>query len=106
MEFFLTRGWSNMNIYDYESLILKVSKNEFKGKTFCFTGKSTHLRQDLEKMVIDVGGVPKERVTKSLNYLVYAENDDNAKYTSKYYLAQDYGVKILRESEFLEMVKK
>lgn len=44
---------------------------QFKNSTFCFTGTSSrHKRQELEKLVVRLGGKFTKNVSKSLNYLV------------------------------------
>lgn len=95
-----------MNIYDYESLILAKGKINLKNKTVCFTGRSVTTRDVLEELAVEAGAVPKSRVTKTLDYLIYADNDRYAKDTSKYELAKEYKIKIISESEFLESIEK
>lgn len=44
---------------------------EFRGKSFCFTGKFVYgVRKSCEQAVIDLGAIVQPRVTKSLDYLV------------------------------------
>jgi NAD-dependent DNA ligase len=93
-----------MNIYDYEDALLgRVAKDELKNKTFCFTGKCARSRQELETMALNVGAIPKQTVTKKLNYLVIPASFFYSE-TSKHYTAKQYGVKVITETEFVAMV--
>ncbi len=76
--------------------------NVLEGKTFLFTGALTQFtRTEAQKMVEDHGGKNISAVSKNLNYLIAGE-----KAGSKLKKAQELGtVKILSESEFLEMIK-
>ncbi len=94
-----------MNIYDYEDFLLgRVAKEELKNKTFCFTGKCSRSREDLEMMAINVSAIPKQTVTKKLNYLVIPASSFYVE-TSKHYTAKQYGVKVITETEFVAMVQ-
>lgn len=80
----------------------QLVSNVLEGKTFLFTGALTQFtRTEAQKMVEDHGGKNISAVSKNLNYLIAGE-----KAGSKLKKAQELGtVKILSESEFLEMIK-
>lgn len=94
------------HVYDFLNIakLLKikthmVASKKLEGMSFCFTGKISQPRHVFEQMVMNNGGTLKS-VSKNLSYLVVGE-----KAGSKLAAAQSLGVKILTESEFLEMVK-
>lgn len=73
------------------------------GLSFCFTGELvTMKRLDAEKIVRDNGGSAKSSVTKDLSYLV---TNDTSSGSSKNEKAKKFGVKVISEKEFLELVK-
>lgn len=71
------------------------------GKSFCFTGKLSRPRKQIEKDVKAAGGETKSSVSKSLSYLVC--NNPESK-SSKAKKARRYGVTIIGESDLLEMM--
>lgn len=86
----------------HEFSIKKEEKinNILNGKTFCFTGKLSKPRKQLEQLVKDNGGQI-DSVKKGLNYLVCGE-----KAGSKLQQAQKYNIKILNEDEFFKIIEK
>lgn len=75
-------------------------KGTLTGFSFCFTGKTTMKRADLEAMVKDGGGTVKSSVGKGLTYLVMADPSSG---TSKAQAAQKHGTKTISEDEFLKL---
>jgi DNA ligase (NAD+) len=79
-----------------------ISKGPFSGKTFLFTGSLSSLtRSPGEERVRVLGGRDAGGVTRTLDYLVCGANPG-----SKLKKAQELGVKVLSEQEFLEMAKQ
>ena len=73
------------------------------GKSFCFTGElNTMKRADAEQLVKKNGGTIKSSVTKDLSYLV---TNDTSSGSSKNVKAAKFGIPIIDEKAFLEMVK-
>jgi DNA ligase (NAD+) len=72
----------------------------FTGKSFCFTGKSTRKRSELEALVTDNGGTVKASVTKGLHYLVVADPNSGS---VKAQAARKNGTAVLSEAEFLSI---
>ncbi len=71
------------------------------GKTFVFTGTlSTMTREEAEALVVKLGGKATGSVSKKTDYVVAGENPG-----SKLSKAQQLGVKIISEAEFMEMLK-
>ena len=68
------------------------------GLSFCFTGKVSKPRNELEKMVL-VNGGKLGSVAKGLSYLVAGE-----KAGSKLEKAEKCGVKVISESEFYDLI--
>lgn len=74
--------------------------DEFKGKTFVFTGTLTKLKRDeAEEIVKKRGGRASGSVSKQTTYLVAGENAG-----SKLTRAEELKVPVLTEDEFLEML--
>jgi len=78
-------------------------EGDLVGKSFCFTGElKTMKRSAAEALVKENGGTCKSSVTKDLTYLV---TNDTSSGSSKNQKAAKYGVKIINEDEFLQLVK-
>lgn len=76
--------------------------NRFAGKTFVFTGTLTNLtREQAEARVKRLGGRASGSVSKSTSYLVAGESAG-----SKLTKAQQLGVPILTEEQFLQMCEE
>lgn len=72
--------------------------NTLKGLTFAVTGVLKNFtRNEIEEFIISHGGKVTESVSKNTDYLIVGENPG-----SKLSKAQQLGVKILSEEEFLE----
>ncbi len=83
--------------------IEKVKKNKqvLAGKTFVLTGTMASLTRDEAKDKIrQLGGDVSSSVSKGTDYVVLGEEPG-----SKYDKAKKLGVKIIKENEFLELVK-
>jgi DNA ligase (NAD+) len=71
------------------------------GKSFCITGKLNIIsRNEAKELIISLGGQFKSGVTKTLTYLV---TNDPSSGSSKNTKARDLGIKIITESEFLDL---
>ena len=74
-----------------------------EGISFCFTGELKEIkRKEAEEKVKELGGTAKSSVVKSLTYLVTNEPDSGSSKNKK---AQELGVKIIDEKEFLALIK-
>ena len=72
-----------------------------KGKTLVLTGTLRNMtRDEAQELIKSMGGKPSSSVSKKTSYLIAGENPG-----SKLDKAQDLGVIILTEDEFLEMIK-
>lgn len=93
------RFLSDNKIIEIES----TQNGKLMGMSFCFTGElKTMKRQDAESLVKQNGGSSKSSVTKDLTYLV---TNDTSSGSSKNLKAQKFGIKIINEEEFLELLK-
>ncbi len=84
----------------YAPIVKEVQEttNELAGKSFCCTGKVTRPRKAIEADIINAGGSIKS-VNKSLDYLVAGD-----KAGSKLAKAEKLGIKVITESELMEML--
>ena len=89
--------FSNLDAHHF--LYVKCS-DSLIGKSFCITGDLTAPRVVCQKIIEMNGGKYKSTISKSLNYLV--TNETRA--LTKMVKAQELGVTIIREYEFLAMV--
>ena len=72
-----------------------------KGKTLVLTGTLRNMtRDEAQELIKSMGGKPSSSVSKNTSYVIAGENPG-----SKLDKAQDLGVIILTEDEFLEMIK-
>jgi DNA ligase (NAD+) len=75
-----------------------------RGLSFCFTGElKTMKRTEAEEKIKALGAQAKSSVVKGLSYLV---TNDPSSGSSKNKKAQELGVKIIDESQFLELISK
>lgn len=73
-----------------------------EGKTFVFTGElEKYTRDEAEKKVEEFGGKATSSVSSKTDFLVAGRNPG-----SKFEDARSYGIKILNEKEFEELLKK
>jgi NAD-dependent DNA ligase len=78
-----------------------VSKDgKFSGMAFCFTGEMSHPRSYFQEFVTKLGGKNDSTVTKATTFLVCNED----KGSSKSRKAEQYGVKIINQTQFLDKV--
>ncbi|HTY81886.1 MAG TPA: NAD-dependent DNA ligase LigA, partial [Dehalococcoidales bacterium] len=72
------------------------------GKEFVLTGRMDALsRPDAEARIKALGGITKDNVTRKTSYVVAGADPG-----SKLARANDLGIKVINEKEFLEMIKK
>ena len=86
------------------SITPSLSKEDLplKEKSFCFTGElKTMKRNRAEEMVKALGGTVKSSVVKELTFLV---TNDTGSGSSKNKKANDLGIKILSEEEFISLL--
>ncbi len=88
-----------LNHVRFENILSEVSRGAFSGKIFVFTGTLESMSRDEAKdKVRKLGGKVTESVSKETSYLVAGESTG-----SKYKKAQELGVPILSEDDFLKM---
>mgnify|MGYP000945222860 FL=1 len=58
-------------------------------------------REEAHQKVLDLGGIPKESISKDIDYVVVGEKPG-----SKYEEAKKLGLKIINESEFINLIKE
>ena len=77
-----------------------VADSKFAGKSFVFTGSIAMDRTEAQEIVRKLGGEVSSSVSKNTSYVVAGENAG-----SKLDKAQELGVEIISEDEFLKMAK-
>ena len=83
-----------------ENNMNKTTNNTFAGCTIVATGKLENFTRDgINAKIISLGATPGSSVTKKTDYLICGE-----KAGSKLAKAQQLGVKVLTEQEFLDML--
>lgn len=83
--------------------IKKKKKGSLTGLSICVTGSLlTMKRKDFQEIVEENGGVAKNSVSEDLDYLVSNENSSSNKMKK----ALKYGIKIINEEAFLELIGK
>lgn len=88
------------NIITIEST--EVENPKLAGLSFCFTGELyTMKRAEAEKKVKALGGTTKSSVVKGLSYLV---TNDTSSGSAKNVKAQNLGIPVINEEEFLKML--
>ena len=76
-------------------------EKKLEGKTFLFTGALEHMtRSEASDKVRALGGRVASSLSKKVDYLVVGKNPG-----SKYRKAQELGIKIIDEQEFLKMIE-
>jgi len=77
----------------------KVSK-KLEGLSFVLTGSlEKYSREEAKEVIRNLGGQMSSSISKNIDYLIAGENPG-----SKFQKAQELGVKVLSEEEFLEMI--
>ncbi|HDL74967.1 MAG TPA: NAD-dependent DNA ligase LigA [bacterium] len=79
----------------------EIQNNKLRGKNFVFTGSLKSLtREEARKKIRMLGGHPTNSLSKYTDFLVFGENP-----SSKIQKAKELGVKIIKEKEFLKLIK-
>ena len=89
-------------VSDGTIILESESEGKLLGKSFCFTGELvTMKRSDAEQLVKKEGGAIKSSVTKDLSYLV---TNDTSSGSSKNIKAAKFGIPVIDEKQFLELI--
>ena len=78
--------------------------DRFKNKIFVITGALSKPRENFQTLIESSGGKISSSVSKNTNYLLLGKNIDG-KVSSKEKSAKELGVKIINESEFVQLLK-
>ena len=89
-------------VSDGTIILESESEGKLLGKSFCFTGELVKMkRSDADKLVKKEGGAIKSSVTKDLSYLV---TNDTSSGSSKNIKAAKFGIPVIDEKQFLELI--
>lgn len=89
------------SLLNYVTIKAPSKKGKLLGLSFCFTGELFSMkRSEAQNMVKEAGGIIKSSVVKGLTYLV--TNDKNSG-SSKNKKAQELGISVIDEKEFLSL---
>ena len=99
-------GWQMLDINERVTFVGESTNSEdqsLAGKTFVITGSVKHFknRDELKTRIESLGGKVVGSVSKSTNYLI---NNDITSTSGKNKKAQDLGIPIINEEQFLEMI--
>lgn len=78
-----------------------IIKNIFNGKRIVFTGDMTKGRTEMREIAIKYGAISIDSVSKKTDFLVVGENAG-----SKLAKARQFGINIINEEEFWNIIKK
>lgn len=78
-----------------------IIKNILNNKSIVFTGDTVKSRIEISELAIQYGGIVKSGVSKKTDILVVGENPG-----SKVAKAQELGIEILSEDEFLQLIHR
>lgn len=84
--------------FNFQDEVEIFEDESMKMGTICFTGKMEYKRSDMEKLAIERGYTPVDKVDKNLTILVCADPNSGS---SKLQKAAKYGTKIISENDFL-----
>ncbi|WP_070000772.1 NAD-dependent DNA ligase LigA [Cellulosilyticum sp. I15G10I2] len=84
--------------------VAAIPESQIKDHTFVITGEVYHFknRKELQAKIEELGGKVTGSVSKSTHYLI---NNDNASSSSKNKKAKAFGIPIITEENFLELIK-
>ncbi len=77
----------------------EIKHSKIEGKTFVITGTLSRPRSEIKRIIEEHGGKVSSSVSKKTDFLLAGENPG-----SKYDKAKEYGVKIINEQEFEELL--
>ncbi len=92
-----------LKVIEFEKVEKDENSNLLEGKIFVVTGSVEKFanRDELSKKIVSLGGKVTGSVSKNTSYLI---NNDNASSSSKNKKAQELGVPIITEDEFINII--
>jgi len=91
------------NLFFEEEKVNETNSESISGKTFVITGELNHFnnRGELVEKIESLGGKVSGSVSKKTNYLI---NNDKLSSSSKNKKANELGIEIISEDDFLKMI--
>ena len=105
----VNNGWQMIDVAQVVRFVEEQKSTptgvSLSGKTFVVTGSVNHFknRDELKKIIEDLGGKCAGSVSKSTSYLI---NNDTESTSSKNIKAKSLGVQIISEEDFLKLINK
>lgn len=90
-----------LSLLDNGIKIKKIIEGKLSGKSFAITGSLSMKRAEVEKLIVDNGGIIKNSVSKGLTYLIIADPQSTS---SKAQAAKKLGIVLLGENDFLSLI--
>jgi DNA ligase (NAD+) len=76
-------------------------KGRLSNISVCITGVTSKPRREIEQMILEAGGIVKHSVGKDTTYLI---TNDSGTQSTKMQKAQKYGVKVISENYFYDLL--
>jgi DNA ligase (NAD+) len=86
-----------------QQTVINSNEQKLKNVTFCITGKLNNYknRTELKNLIESYGGKVTDSVSSKTNYLI---NNDKNSTSSKNKKANDLGIQIISEQDYLKMI--
>ena len=83
-----------------------VEEKKLKGMKICITGHLGAPRKEIEEMIVTLGGQVNGNVTYDTTHLLTNQDWNDGAKSSKFIKAKGYGVKLITEAQFYELIGK
>lgn len=81
-----------------------VEEKKLKGMRICITGHLGATRAEIEELITTLGGYVEKNVTYSTTHLLTNQDWNDGSKSSKFQKAKEYGVKLITEAQFYELI--
>lgn len=81
-----------------------IEEPKLRGMRICITGHLGASRSEVEEVIRKLGGCVEKNVTQSTTHLLTNQDWNDKAKSNKFIKAKSYGVKLITEKEFYEIV--